>query len=340
MDGQSEVRGQTSLADFLPEENAEHAPAEGYDAGGNLINPEDTENELTLLAAEINAIKAQVRRSTLSAAVEIGRRLTKARNLAPRGRWLEWLRNNLDYSERTAQNLIACAETYEGDPRALADLSYTQAVALLALPESQRDALIGSGEAASMSTRQLEGEVKRLRAEAAEAQMTIGRLEDAAELVERHRAEAVENLERRIRESEAALESLRKRAATAEERSAADTRRAADAVQRANDADRALVEARRKIEALEAREPEVRTVEAVPDAVAGELERLRALAAKAPSEPVVRLRAGYERLLAEFRAVQGLLEAVRAVDPETAARYAAALRKACEKMAGEIGSRE
>ena len=192
----SELQGQLEM-DVLGGTAGHAEPMEGYDAEGRLINPGTTpsvpaepgqlpqrgsllengeiETALAVAAARINAIKDTVRRATLQAAVEIGRELLAVRGAVPQGRWLRWLAENVDYSERTAQNLIALCETYGkgGNPQALAELSYTQAVALLGLPAEQREALIESGAAAEMSTRELEGEVKRLREEYARQQLTL-----------------------------------------------------------------------------------------------------------------------------------------------------------------------
>ena len=87
------------------------------------------------IAAEINGIKEQVRATVVSGAIEIGRRLKEAKSLVPYGEWGAWLERSVDYSERTAQNMMRIADEYgKTDPQALADLSVTQAVLLLGVP--------------------------------------------------------------------------------------------------------------------------------------------------------------------------------------------------------------
>ena len=66
----------------------------------------------TVIAAEINAVKRQVARNCLSAAIEIGRLLTEAKALVPFGRWGEWLEENCAYSQSTANNLMRLCEEY------------------------------------------------------------------------------------------------------------------------------------------------------------------------------------------------------------------------------------
>ena len=57
-----------------------------------------------VIAAEIRVIKEQTRVAVLSGAIEIGRRLAEAKAIVPHGQWGAWLEENVDYSERTAQN--------------------------------------------------------------------------------------------------------------------------------------------------------------------------------------------------------------------------------------------
>ena len=95
------------------------------------------------IAAEINGIKEQVRATVVSGAIEIGRRLKEAKSLVPYGEWGAWLERSVDYSERTAQNMMRIADEYgKTDPQALADLSVTQAVLLLGVPAEERGAFL------------------------------------------------------------------------------------------------------------------------------------------------------------------------------------------------------
>lgn len=350
----TELTGQMNMLEM--EAPAQAAQTTGYDEQGHLMDyaPPDVpaqaleltdEARALLIAGEINAIKAQVRRTTLAAAVEIGRKLIEARALVPHGSWMRWLSTHVDYSDRTAQNLIALYEEYGkggGNPQALAELSYSQAVALLGLPAEQRDALIESGTAADMSVRELEAEVKRLREENSRQQLTMAELEAKAETAALDAAREKEDAERdladyarKLKAAEEAEAALKKQNSAFADRAAQDAQRASDAVTRANKSDQALKEARARIRELEAREPE-KVVELPPEA-AEELERLRDQARRAPSEAVIRLRAGYERLAGEIRSTAALLAAVKAEDPDTAAKYGAALEKAAEQMKREIG---
>lgn len=86
------------------------------------------------------------------------------------GEWGEWLEKSVDYSARTAQNLMKIFEEYGpsqlslfGDnakTQALANLSYTQAVALLGIPADEREQFVEENDLESMSTRELQQAIK------------------------------------------------------------------------------------------------------------------------------------------------------------------------------------
>ena len=131
-----------------------------------------------MIAAEINTIKAQARDVVCRSAIEIGRRLYEAKAIVPHGGWIAWLQENVDYSERTAQNLMRVYEEYgrNTNPQAIADLSYTQAVILLGLDRDARAELMENTDVAAMSTRDLQAEVDRLNDEIRKNQVTIDQL--------------------------------------------------------------------------------------------------------------------------------------------------------------------
>lgn len=286
-----------------------------------------------MIAGEINAIKAQTRQVMLSAALEIGKKLIEAKSLVPHGRWTEWLEANVDYSDRKAQDLMHLYEEYgkNGLPPAIAGLDYTKAVALLALPDELREETAQKALDEDMSVRELQAEIASLRAELDARQM---RIDDFL-----RQARDEEQLLSRAEEAEAAADKLRAEAKKAKETAAKDKQRAADAVARANATAGENTALKARVAELEAAPPQVveKTVEAIPEETRAELDALRAQVRAAPNEQVVRLRAGYERLLQEFRAVEALLDEVRAADPAEAEKYQAALFKACVKMSEHFG---
>ena len=64
------------------------------------------------IASEINFIKEESGKMLLSNAVEIGRRLTEAKELVPHGEWLKWLTESVSYSRSTASRLMKTFREY------------------------------------------------------------------------------------------------------------------------------------------------------------------------------------------------------------------------------------
>lgn len=139
--------------------------------------PDDEQEELALptrvetLTVEINIYKAQAG----AAIIEIGRRLTEAKDLLEHGQWLPWLQDRVEFSESAAQRFMRLAKEYS-NPSALTDLGATKALALLALPSVERDDFIAATHVVDgqekavedMTTRELE-KVIRERDEAMRA---------------------------------------------------------------------------------------------------------------------------------------------------------------------------
>lgn len=167
-------RGQIGIGDLLPAREA--VPTAGYDDSGALINPAtEAERRLDAIAWQINLRENQAKAVFKQTALEIGEYLIEAQQLCPRGRWGEWLRSKIDYSERKAQQLMQVYEGYR-DKQLTGDyeqLSFTQIYQLLSAPEDSRDELARRTAEESLSTRQLRAEIDRLKAEAGEAQQRM-----------------------------------------------------------------------------------------------------------------------------------------------------------------------
>lgn len=292
------------------------------------------------IAVEINVIKGQTRDVILRSAIEIGKRLYEAKAIVPYGRWGEWLKENVDYSVRTAQNLMKCFDEYGKNPQALADMGYSQAVALLSLDGEQRSELMERVNVSELSTRELQSEIARLKEEQAQRQVTLDQL-----LSEKNAAEAA------AQALADAQEESRKAAAGAEER-AKDFADRVKALMREKDTLRQELEAER---ARPDPEPVIEQVEIVPEAVRQELDTLRRRSAELEnaaisqrealenaertaqrSEMEVRVREAYNSLVQSFHYVRTLLKAMEQEGADAAARYRRAVAKAAEKMAAEM----
>lgn len=76
--------------------------------------------------------------------IEIGKLLIEAKEqLTKHGEWLNWLSTSVDISERMAERYMQLARAYPNST-SVSDLGMTKALALLALPEAQREDFINT----------------------------------------------------------------------------------------------------------------------------------------------------------------------------------------------------
>lgn len=139
------------------------------------------------LAYEINFIKKQTLENVLKASIDIGERLSAAKELVPHGQWSDWLKEKVDYSQSTANNFMRIFREYGDEQISLsgksksqtfANLNYSQAVALFALPEPQREEFVETHDVSEMSTREMKEAIEA--AKAAEAERDKARSETEA----------------------------------------------------------------------------------------------------------------------------------------------------------------
>lgn len=155
-----------------------------------------TVRDIQTVTTEIWMIRRQVEQTALSGAIEIGRRLTEAKELLPHGEWGKWLQEEVSFSQRTANNFMRLAAEYGdaqvslfgGNPQALADLPYTKALQLLAVPEEEREEFAAANHVADLSSRELEKLIRERDA----AQEETAQAEAAREETARRLAAALE----------------------------------------------------------------------------------------------------------------------------------------------------
>ena len=326
-------------------------------------------NEITrnaeTIASEIISIK-ETARNTLQAiatgaAVEIGKRLREVKSLIPYGEWGEWLKTNVDYSERTAQNLMHVAdENGRGGLERLQELSYTQTLQLIGLPAADREVFLNENNVEELSTRELRALVEQYKEDNKAQQTTIAGLEqelsqahdgtgtgdtasDAQRKADEHSAR--ERAEAAQRTAEEALEKAQKETAKA--------RKEAETIQKTNQRYEDELQRLRRLEAEQTQMQETQSPAEVQATVATitppevqkeleelrERERRRETAAAEAAEAMKREGAEYTfRVLYEqFRGQFGKLqETLGQMAPENRGRYAAALGSAVEKMSEKL----
>lgn len=296
------------------------------------------------IAAEINLLKEHVRRTAVQAAIEIGQRLKEAKSLVPYGEWREWLEVNVDYSERTAQNMMALADEYANkETQAIADLPVTKAVMLLGVPSEDREAFMLENPVEDMSTRELKQAIEELKAEKARMQLTIDELMNAPaadtnsglrermEELDREKKELADTVTARDNqisgltcERDKAQKSLDEMKQKQQEREFTvaqlekDKRAQEKTIKRLQD------------ELVKVSEPVVRTEDS-PETLA-KLERLRK--EQADADVISRYKAGFELMK---RGLDMQLEALEGMDAEVRSRYTAATVRALGITQDKLG---
>lgn len=157
---------------------------------------------IEVVTSEIRDLCKEAQRTMLLYAVEIGRRLVEAKEILPHGEWGEWLKNEVSFSQSTANKHMQLFEAYgnrqtslfgaELNSETFTNLSYSQALKLLAIPEDERENFAKENDIENKSTRDIDKLIK----ERDEALKT-------AEEAEQYKQEITE-LEKKLEKSQAA----------------------------------------------------------------------------------------------------------------------------------------
>ena len=136
---------------------------------------------LDMVTAEIKFLDAQAGRLVMGHALEIGKRLTEAKEMVPYGEWGNYLEKELNYSQSTANKLMKVFQEFgasqmglfgpEVESESFTNLTYSKALALLSVPREEREDFLREVDAETMSTRELK-EAIRERDEARKALQT------------------------------------------------------------------------------------------------------------------------------------------------------------------------
>ena len=140
-----------------------------------------------IVAAEIRTFTA----SMLNSIIEIGRRLCEAQEMLPHGQFGKWIEDNTGYGKSTAYNFMKLYMEY-GDQQGnlfgavsnfqtFGNLTYSKALALLAVPAEERETFVKENNVADMSTRELQDAIRERDAARLEAQSARADAEAAEE---------------------------------------------------------------------------------------------------------------------------------------------------------------
>ena len=170
------------------------------------VEAELEERTPEIVAAEIRQIADQTRKMVLNSSIEIGKRLCEAKEMVPHGEWAAWLEKNVDFSQSSANNFMKIYTEYgdiQGElwgasakSQTFGNLSYSQAVALLAVPAEEREEFVKENHVEDMSTRELQEAIKAR--------------DEAEEKLQKEKAAADERVRAAQRQAESVMEELDK----------------------------------------------------------------------------------------------------------------------------------
>ena len=149
------------------------------------------ERDISVITKEIKDIQRQAQATALMYAVEIGRRLVEAKSLLPYGTWGEWLKEEVNFSQSSANNFMRLFDEYGAaqisifgasvDSQTLGKLPYSKALQLLAIPSEEREAFAEEVDAEHISTRELAAAIKEREEAKREAEELREKLRAAEE---------------------------------------------------------------------------------------------------------------------------------------------------------------
>lgn len=110
------------------------------------------------IATEIRVIVQQARTMMATAVIEVGKRLIEAQELVPHGEWGEYVTHSCGFSQRTAQTYMQLAAN-PANAQTIADLPYSKALALLALPDGKIEEFRAEHPVEDVSVRELKKQI-------------------------------------------------------------------------------------------------------------------------------------------------------------------------------------
>lgn len=195
-------------------------------------------NELTrtpeTVGAEIRGLTAQAKQMTLWFGIEIGRRLCEVKEMIGHGEWLPYLKAQTEFSQSTASRFMTLYREYgaqqqtlfgaESNYPTLNNLSISNALRLLALPENERESFAEEHDVEHMSARELDELIQAKKAAEDERDLYEQKLAEqmgAAERLKKDAETATQEAEARRRElaeTQAKIRALQENIRTLESR--------------------------------------------------------------------------------------------------------------------------
>lgn len=329
------------------------------------MNDIQTQRTPDIIGAEIRGLTQQAKTMTLWFGIEIGRRLTEAKEMLEHGQWLAYLKEQTEFSRSSAGRLMTLYKEYgaaqtslfgaEANYPTLNNLSISNALRLLAVPEDEREEFAEKHDVEHMSARELDELIKQrddAEKRAAKAEEQVQQAADGAAKADEQYQKAKQelhllreklgNAEAQKAAAEKELSELRERPvevavevdekAVEEAVTAARAKSDAEWTEKIAKVNNELLEAGLKAEKLKAK---IKKAEEKAAASAAELEKLKKSQALSDPNTAV-FKQIFEQVQEDFNKLHGSLLKVKASDPDTAQKLTAAVRALVDKMQGAL----
>ena len=216
----------------------------------NVVEAEYTRvstRPLEVVKNEIISLTHQAQVSAVHYACEIGKRLIEAKEQVGHGRWGDWLKSEVDYSQSTAESFMKIYREYGTDQLSLfSDFSKSQTIGrldvsklllLTAIPADEREAFAEAADAEHVSVRELKKQIDEKTERLTQQRTKLDGM-----------ADNVRDLEQKVQQRDGQIEALKKELAALTDQDGGD-----DGMEelRAAEAERIRAEYEKKLEALE-----------------------------------------------------------------------------------------
>lgn len=271
--------------------------------------------DIQVITAEIKDICRQAHSMALLYAIEIGRRLEEAKLMLPHGQWGEWLKTEVEFSQSTANNYMRLFDEYGAaqisifgasvNSQTIANLPYTKALQLLAVPKEEREAFAEKVGAEDLSVSELKEAIKERdrayeeRNDAQKREHEMSQKLAAAELEAESAKEKAREAERLLKDAET------------------NAKKAAEAKNK-----QAIEKAQVAVEEAQRREQEARVAERQAQERLEEAEKKL----KTASPEVTAFKALFDQMQGTADKLRSMIGRIRENDPETAEKLKAAMK--------------
>lgn len=314
-----------------------------------------TEKTTEELAAETNTLWQQmemVGNIGFMLAAQAGERLIVIKDRLAHGEWETWVKNNLNFSIRKANNMMRLAEKME-DKNSLfsktqisADIGISKVYELLYAPEEVAEQVIKNEDVSGMTVKKLKEELKRYKEASEEKSADLDRLEEeltAAKAKVEDAEKRVKDLQEQAKEvpltNTEEIERLEKELAGAKEELLREKEKVKEAKANADAQRISAVEAARKQAADEAKkkfDEESELLRSSNRQAAEEIDRLQRQVKNSQNTVLVEFKLKSRQLQVDFNECIASITDVKKADPQQAEKMKNALKIVMTKLMEEL----